>query len=208
MRHVIRYQTSTILSAHRWRRKRKVAGAKQSIRRSRGGPPPSPRKWRWRRWRSTRRLKVTRATREKGFTTPARLFISVLLSSRMLVTGSETSARHAGLRDDFFRTMTGDSPSAHTLRITSDPRFRHSFAIVTERYASPWYFSRLVPTRRRHPEAADDWTCRSNGASMRYEMSKAKYQRVRLRDDRFICNLRGAVSLNSLCYNIIPFAII
>lgn len=127
--------------------------------------------WRWQRWRSTRRLKVTRATREKGFTTPARLFIPVLLSSRMLVTGPETSARHAGLRDDFFRTMIGDSPCARTLTITSDPRFRHSFAIVTERYASRWYFS--VLTRRRHREAAD-WTCRSNSASTRYRNVERK----------------------------------
>jgi len=115
MRRVIRYQTSNHpLSTSRWRRKRKVAGAKQSIRRSRGGPPPSSRiRW-WRRWPSTQRLKVTYGLPGRKSSRHSRApFHTRIISSRMLVTGSETSTRHAGLRDDFFRAMTGDSSSVH-----------------------------------------------------------------------------------------------
>lgn len=178
VRRVIRYQTSSNhtnyhpLDARRWRRKRKVAAAKQSIRRSRGGPPPSPRIRRWRRWRSGRRLKVTRATREKGFTTPARLFMPVLYPKRMLVTGFETLARHAGLRDDFFRTMTGNSPSARmrwrSPRIPVSDTPSQSLRNDT---LSRWCFS--GPTRRQ-PEAAGVRTCRSTGAPTRHGNVKTK----------------------------------
>jgi len=186
-------------SSRRWRRKRKVAGAKQSIRRSRGGP-----RLRVLEYDDDEDDEVLDVSRwhgllgRKGSRYPP--FHAPIISSRMLVTGSETSARHAEPRDDFFRAMTGDSSSARTLTITSDPRFRHSLAIVMERYASQWYFS--GSTRRRCILRLS--AIELAGATVyrrAIKMSKEKYPRVPLCDNRFISNLREIISMNVVCHD-------
>lgn len=60
---------------------------------------------------------------------------------------------------------------SYALTIISDPHFRHSLTIVTERYASRWCFS--GPTRRR-PEAAGDRTCRSTDAPWKCQNKNTK----------------------------------
>jgi len=197
MRRVIRYQTSTILSTRRWRRKRKVAGAKQSIRRSQGGPPPSSRIWWWRWWPSTQRLKVTyglprrKSSRHpRAFSYPYYIFEDACNGLWNVDTSRRTPWRLLSSDDRRF--------IERILTIISDLHFRHSFAIVMERYASQWYFS--GSTRRRCTPRLP--AIEHVGATVyrrAIEMSREHYQRVRLRDDQFICNLYGIISMNVLC---------
>lgn len=138
---------------------------------------------------------MTRATREKEFT-PARLFMCPYYIFEDACNGlwNVDASRRTP-----WRLLSSDDRRfiERTLTIISDPHFRHSLAIVTERYASRWYFSRS--TRRRcTPRLLAIERVGATVYRRAIEMSREKYQRVRLRDDQFVCNLHGIISMNAL----------